>query len=155
MLPTLWIFHHAETGTSTSRAFYLLEIPAAVAVAAGDSRLITAGGLGFALVAAVALLLPWTDAAISNLRIEGEAGARTARRTAGIERILAASPNAAVMLIDPDAVFGDIGLRTMPERFAPPFRTDTADVASFASDAEGLASTWWRRTDGSIVAPVG
>lgn len=149
-IPTLWIFHHADAGTSISRAFYPLQIPAAVAVACGIAALGTPSRRTLGPLLAAVVLLPWIDAAVSNIRIECEAGRRTVLRTEGIERTLAASPDAAVAFIDPGASFAGIGLRMMPERFRPPFRRDPADVAAF-DDVEALTgSTWWTLTDGPI-----
>ena len=149
-IPTLWIFHHADAGTSVSRAFYPLQIPAAVAVACGVAALGTSSRKTLAPLLAAAVLIPWIDAAVSNIRIECEAGRRTVLRAEGIERTLAASPDTAVAFIDPGASFAGIGLRMMPERFRPPFRRDPADVASF-DDVDALtASTWWTRTDGPL-----
>ena len=149
-IPTLWIFHHADAGTSISRAFYPLQVPAAVAVACGIAALGTPSRRALGPLLSAVVLIPWIDAAVSNIRIECEAGRRTVLRADGIERALAASPDAAVAFIDPGASFAGIGLRMMPERFRPPFRRDPADVAAF-DDVEALtASTWWTRTDGVL-----
>ncbi len=150
-VPAIWIFHHPDTFNASSRASHLAQIPLALLIGCGFENLrrqVTRPWVATLLLTII--ILPLMDASISNIRQELRSGELGAIRVAAVERAAAATPGAAVAVIDPQPEQATIGFAVMPQRFQSPFRSSSLRVASFPTEADLLSSPWLAETEQPI-----